>query len=156
LVSRNALPPVSLASATSVDGIDRHVGLDRAIDRHAKLHLVVLAPLGHAAAEIHDRFLLLNRGERVGELLDGGKAAIGVEDVELRIVGDEAVGLGLFAGQRRSFLEAHAIDAREPVERARQRLAIGGEVLDDLKRRSHRGHGNEIGGRQPLGDVVPA
>ena len=142
--------------AARVDGIDRDVGLHGAVDRRAQLHLVVLAALGHAAAEIDDRLLLLDRRQRVGQLLDGGEAAIGVEDVELAVVGDEAVGVGLLAGQRRAFLEPDGIDAREPIERRRQRLAIGGEVLDNLQRRAHRGHGDEIGGRQPLGDVVVA
>ena len=62
--------------------------------------------------------------------------------------------LGLLAGEGRAFLEADRIHPREAIERGRQRLAVGGEVLDDLERRADRRNRDEIGGRKALGDVV--
>ena len=137
-----------------VHGIDGHVGLHGTVDRRAQLHLVVFAPLRHAAAEVDDRLLLLDRRQRVRQLLDGGEAPVGVEHVELAVVGDEAVGVGLFAGQRRAFAEAERIDSRHFVDGGSQGLAVGREVLDDLQRRSDRRDGYEIRGRQPLLHVL--
>ena len=142
--------------AAGVDRIDRDVGLDRAVDRRAQLDLVVLAALRHAAAEIDNRLLLLDRRQRVRQLLERRQPAVGVEDVELRIVGDEPVGLGLLTGRRRAFDEAEAVDAGELVERGGQRFAVGGEILDHLQRRPDRGDRAQVGRRQLLLDVVVA
>ena len=110
--------------AARVHGIDRHVGLDRAVDGGAQLDFIVLAALGHAAAEVDDRLLLLNRRQRVRQLLDRRQPAVGIEDVELGVVGDEAVGLGLFARSGRCRPGTPASHQRQN-DRARPRALRG-------------------------------
>ena len=67
--------------AARVDGVDGDVGADRGVDRRAQLHLVVFAAALHAGAEIQNRFLLLERRQRLGERLERAQPHVVVEHV---------------------------------------------------------------------------
>ncbi len=142
--------------AAHVGRVDRDVGAVGAIDRAAQLDLVVGSLLAHAAAEVDHRLLLLDAGELVGQRLQRVEPPIGIEDVELGVVGGERVAVvrRVFGVAIPAILEAGRVDAAERIDRFAQLLAVRGEILDDLQRRGERRDRDEIGGRQFLVQVV--
>ena len=85
-----APPPGGSAIRPRVSiGVDGHVRLDRRVDRGLQLRLVVDAGLADAAGKVDQRFLLGKRRQHARRLLDRGQLLVGVEDVELGLVGHE-------------------------------------------------------------------
>ncbi len=113
-------------------GVDGKVGANCGVGGGAQLGLIFNAGAVHAAGEIDQRFLLLDVGELRGDGAQGLEAAVGVEDVELGVVGGErAAGVGgAFGGAGAAGFEALACclqlkECRTFCQEAR----VGGEVL---------------------------
>jgi hypothetical protein len=110
--------------AARVHGIERDVRAHGGADGGAQLHLVVAAAARHAAAEVEDRLLLFDRGERVGERLDGAQPRVVVEDV---VFGAPAGGAAGFVGGGRlgagvsNATPSTAVKWRAPASRPRDR-----------------------------------
>ena len=72
-----------------IDGIEGDVGADGCVDGGLKLRLIVHAGFLDAARNVDQRLLFRIARETAGGIFERGQLAIGIEDVELGLVGDE-------------------------------------------------------------------
>ena len=161
----NALVPRDAAALASPDGrrchqtaridrIERHVRALGRIHRRFERRLIVEARFRNAARKIEQRLLLRKRRQHLRGGFERGQLFIGVEDVELGLVGVERRA-GVFAGRA---VAAVARDARQFARRADlealhhffEPIFIVGEILDDLQRPCARGHDRHDIGRLHL------
>ena len=112
-------------------GIDRDIRLHGGIDGGFQLRLVLDAGLADAAGNVDQRLLLGQRGQLAHRLFDRGQLAVGIEDVELGLIGDEGRA-GILA------VVVAGIGVRGHVARLADR-----QVLDDVV--EHVAVGREIG-----------
>ena len=115
--------------APRVDGEQRHVGADGGVGGGAQLRLVIDAIEAHAAGKVDERLLLIQIAEHLRGGLNGGKLAVGVEDVEFAIVlaeGGESVRSHVVAV---GFLESLAFANDQFLDGLLQQVAVGREVL---------------------------
>ena len=108
-----------------VGGVDRDVAAHGVVGHHADGDAVVEAGLGHPAAEVDERLLLLDRRHRVDQRLDGLQPPVGVEQRELGVVGRERGGRVVGGIDSRRFLEPHPLHAAHPIHRLQQQVAVG-------------------------------
>ena len=142
--------------AANVHGVNRHVGPHRGVGRGTQLRLVFNSGAVHAAGEINQRFLLIDRCQLVGDRAQGLQPAIGVEDVVLGIVhGERPAGLGCAFGRAgAAFFEARAGARIEGLQRFLQQRAIGSEILIHAERVAQRDHGDQVGRHHLLVHIV--
>ena len=75
--------------AARVHGVDRDVGAVRGVGGGAELRAVVFAGLRDAAGELDHRFFAGDVAQQIGDRFQRDELAIGVENVELGVVGGE-------------------------------------------------------------------
>ncbi len=133
--------------AARVDGIERHVAADGGIDGGAQLRLVVQAGLGHAAGEVHQGLLFGQRAEHAHRCFERGQLAVGIEDVEFGVV-RRISGAGVFraviaggAGDVGALADGQALDVLG------QKVAVVGEVLEDLEVVGEGHNSHQVRGR---------
>ena len=116
--------------AARIDGIKRNIGAHRRVHRRADLRLIVHAGLADAARKIDQRLLFREWRQFARGVFQRTQLAIGIEDVELGVVGGElpAVVGGIGAGCGQGSQLARIADAQR-LNGGQQRLAIVGEVL---------------------------
>ncbi len=85
--------------AARIDGIKRHVGAHRGVHSSANLRLIVDAGLADAARKINQRLLFRERRQFARGIFECAELAIGIENVELGIVGSELA--AVVGGDRR-------------------------------------------------------
>src|SRR5581483_2873545 len=75
--------------AAYIERVESNVRLHGGVDGSSQLHLIFNSGTAHAVAEVNDRFLLIDLGQRLGNRLNRLQLAIGIELVVLGVVGDE-------------------------------------------------------------------
>ena len=135
--------------AARVDREEGDVVADGGVDGAAQLRFVVHAGLADAAGEIDQGLLFGQRAQHAGGRFQRGQFAVGIEDVEFGIVGGEG-GAGIFLvigaggavhGEIGAFADGQALDDLG------ERVAIVGEILQDLEVAGERHDGHQVGGR---------
>ena len=143
--------------AARVHGVDGHVGAIGGVGGGAKLGAIILARLRDAAGELHHRFFAGDVFQQIGQRLDGDQLAVGIEDVELGIVGGEGR-VGVFGGRgvnsggggRGQRRKLRFLAGQQRVDGAIEQVAIVGEIGDHFELIAEGHHAHQIGGRHLL------
>jgi hypothetical protein len=130
-------------------------GLDGRVDGSVKLGLVVDAVEPQSAGEVDQRFLLVQLAKHLRGSLQGGKLAIGIEDVELAVILAEGRASVCAAGGVDRLRGALAFAYNYSLQNAEQPVAIGGEVLQSIDRTTLIAEdGNKIDSRHLRADEL--
>jgi len=141
--------------ATGINAVDGEVGAYGGVDGGAQGGLVLDAVALDSAGEVEHGFLLVNVGEGFGDGGDGEELAVGVEVVELALVGGECgCVLDLIGGAGGSGSEALRGCAGVAVDGVEQELLVLGEVLIDGEVGVKGDGGDDVGGLHLFVDVV--
>ncbi len=154
-----AAPTLAIAAgnlrhqAARIHGVDGHVGAVGGVGGGAQLRAIVLAGLRDAAGELDHRFFAGDFAQQVGHRFERGQLAVGVEDVELGIVGGEGR-VGVFgdggfdsggARRRPGRPVATSLPGMKRVHGAIEQIAIVGEVGDDVELVAKGHHAHQVG-----------
>ncbi len=140
-----------------VHGVHGGVRLDALVGGGTDACLVLDALAGEAAGEVQHALLLLDLLDGLADGSDGVQLAIGVEGIELAVVGDEAGGVvrGFVCGA--AFVAQVVTGTFAPVVLADgldQGCLVVGEVLVHAEACDQTDRGREIGRRHFVGDVI--
>lgn len=143
--------------AARVHGVEGDVGAVGGVGGGAELRAVFFAGLRDAAGELNDGLAARDVAEQVGESLEGGELAVGIEDVELGLVGGEGgtvvLGDGVI-GRGRKVGELGILTGDEAGHGLFEEVAIVGEVGEDLQLVAEGDHADQVGRRHLLAEEL--